>query len=187
MKRWVLFVSALALIQGCATQFETRASSRSGDTQHVSPIPMLRFQGASIEPENGDELIAPADLRPGDIILTSASSLRSAGIQLMTLAPVSHAAVYIGNGQVVEAVGSGVRVRTLGKLLDEEALALALRYPELSAQQAQSVRAVALEKVGRHFNYVGVAVHIPLSINRRLCELPLTPSAVRDVCIRSLG
>jgi hypothetical protein len=187
VKRGILLALALAMLQGCATQFETRSAPEPGEAPHVSPIPLLRFQGASIEPQNDAALVAPAELRPGDIILTSTSTLRSAGIQLMTFAPVSHAAVYVGNGQVVEAVGSGVRVRTLHKLLEEEAVALALRYPELTALQAQSVRGVALEKVGRNFNYVGVAVHVPFAINRRLCELPLLPAAVRDVCLRGLG
>jgi hypothetical protein len=187
VKRGILLALALATLQGCATQFETHSAPGSGEAPRVSPIPLLRFQGASIEPENEDVLVAPAELQPGDIILTSTSTLRSAGIQLMTFAPVSHAAVYVGNGQVVEAVGPGVRVRTLHKLLEEEAVALALRYPELTALQAQSVRSVALAKVGRNFNYVGVAVHVPFAINRRLCELPLLPAAVRDVCLRGLG
>jgi hypothetical protein len=188
MKTGHVWVAALLALHGCATQFEQLAEPGRADAErHVSPLPMLRFQGASIEPEEHTALLVPADLRPGDIILTSTPSLRSAGIQLLTFSPVSHAAVYIGNGEVVEAVGSGVRVRTLRKLLEEESLALALRYPDLTARQGQDVRAVALEKVGRSFNYVGVAMHLPFAINRRLCELPLLPGVVRDACIRSVG
>jgi hypothetical protein len=173
MNRWIVVGVALLVAQGCATQFD------SG--------PALRFQHSSIEPGAGQAFLPPAELRPGDIILTSEPTLRSAGIQLMTFAPVSHAAVYVGNGQVVEAVGSGVRVRALAKLMEEEAVALALRYPELSAEQAEGVRSVALEKVGRSFNYVGVALHVPFSINRRLCELPMIPAFVRDACVRGIG
>lgn len=173
----VLMLAALGL-GGCATQFEARPESEA---------PTLRFQGVSIQPDDTAERIAPAELRPGDILLTSTGTLRSAGIQLMTFAPVSHAAVYVGRGQVVEAVGSGVRVRTLRALLEEESIALALRYPDLSELQAQSVRSVALEKVGRNFNYVGVAMHVPFTINRRLCELPLLPVAARDLCLQSMG
>lgn len=173
MNRWMVVGVALLVAQGCATQFDGGAA--------------LRFQHSSIEPGAGASFVPPADLRPGDIILTSQPTLRSAGIQLMTFAPVSHAAVYVGNGQVVEAVGSGVRVRTLAKLMEEEAVAVALRYPELSAEQAKGVRSVAMEKVGRSFNYVGVALHVPFSINRRLCELPMIPSLVRDACVRGIG
>lgn len=173
----VLMVATLGL-GGCATRFEAHPAAQA---------PMLRFQGVSIEPDDAAARIAPADLRPGDILLTSTGTLRSAGIQLMTFAPVSHAAVYVGADQVVEAVGSGVRVRALRALLEEESVALALRYPDLSEQQAQSVRAVALGKVGRHFNYVGVAMQIPFTVNRRLCELPLLPALARDLCLKSIG
>jgi cell wall-associated NlpC family hydrolase len=186
--RAILWILAILALQGCATQFERRAAPDAEDAErHVSPLPMLRFQGASIERDDEAANVVPADLRPGDIILTSTSSLRSAGIQLMTFSPVSHAAVYVGNGQVVEAVGSGVRVRTLRKLLEEESLALALRHPDLTPSQAQNVRAVALEKVGRSFNFLGVAMHLPFAVNRRLCELPMMPEAVRDACIRGVG
>lgn len=183
MKTGHIWVVALLALHGCATQIGQPADAE----RHVSPLPMLRFQGASIEPKEHTALLVPADLRPGDIILTSTPSLRSAGIQLLTFSPVSHAAVYVGNGEVVEAVGSGVRVRTLLKLLEEESLALALRYPDLTPVQAQTVRAVALQKVGRRFNFVGVAMHIPFTVNRRLCELPLVPAAIRDTCIRGVG
>jgi len=178
VERGILLVLALAMLGGCATQFETRTASQP---------PTLRFQGGSIAPETEDALMAPADLRPGDIILTSEATLRSAGIRLMTFAPVSHAAVYVGNGQVVEAIGSGVRVRTLRKLLEEESIALALRYPELTDLQAKSVRTVALEKVGRNFNYVGMAMYVPFTINRRLCELPMMPATARNWCLRGIG
>lgn len=176
----MLLVPMLAALGlgGCATQF---------DAQPGSQAPLLRFQGVSIEPDDAVARIAAVDLRPGDILLTSTGTLRSAGIQLMTFAPVSHAAVYVGRGQVVEAVGSGVRVRTLRALLEEESVALALRYPDLTTLQAQGVRAAALENVGRNFNYVGVAMHIPFTINRRLCELPLLPAVARDLCLKGMG
>ncbi len=184
----ILIAVALAVLQGCAMQFEKPSALAAAHAeQSVSPLPKLRFQSASIVPGGDERPIVPADLRPGDIILTSAPSLRSAGIQLMTLSPVSHAAVYVGKGQVVEAVGSGVRVRALQMLLEEEASAMALRYPEMTARQGREVSAVALEKVGRNFNYVGVAMHVPFALNRRLCELPLLPSALRDACIRGVG
>jgi hypothetical protein len=43
---------------------------------------------------------------------------------------------------------------------------------------------VALEKVGRSFNFLGVAMHLPFAVNRRLCELPMMPEAVRDADLR---
>jgi len=186
-KRWIPLVALAALLQGCATQlsFSTGTASQDGETPAETAV--LKFQRMSIEPGSDEALADPADLRPGDILLTSMPGLASAGIKLMTFAPVSHAAVYIGNGQVVEAVRSGVRVRGIDEVLVEETVVLALRYPELGAEQAGLIRDYALKKSGAGFNFLGVTLQFPFSISRRVCEVPLVPSAVRDACIRSMG
>lgn len=180
-------VLLIAFLQGCATQLASRPGSAPEDAETASAVLALRFQHSSIAPTGDDAFIAPEELQPGDILLTSISSFRSAAIQVMTFAPVSHAAVYIGDRQVVEAVGSGVRIRDIDELLKEEKMVLALRYPDLSAEQAQNIKDYALNKTGTSFNYLGVTLHVPLTITRRLCELPLVPLAVRDACIRSIG
>lgn len=187
MKTWIAVALLGVLLQGCATQFAPRAGSAPREA-HAAPGDLeLRFQHSFIAPSGDDAFIAQGELRPGDILLTSMSGFRSVAIRLMTFAPVSHVAIYIGDRQVVEAVGSGVRVRGIDELLQEEAVVLALRYPDLSAQQARSIKEYALEKSGAGFNYLGVTLHVPLSIGRRLCELPLVPSPLRDACIRSMG
>lgn len=181
--RVLLLAMALlgALLQGCATQFAPRhADAAPGDLG-------LQFQHSFIAPAGEEAFIAPGELQPGDILLTSMPGFRSVAIRLMTFAPVSHVAVYIGEGQVVEAVGSGVRVRGIEELLQEESVVLALRYPDLSAQQARGIKAYALEQSGAGFNFLGVTLHVPLTIGRRLCELPLVPASLRDACIRSMG
>jgi uncharacterized protein YycO len=187
MKRWIWGVSLIALLQGCATQLEMRPAAGSDDPATASVHQALRFQNSSIAPETTDVRLVPEDLQPGDIILTSVPTLTSAGIQLMTFAPVSHAAIYIGDHQVVEAVRSGVRVRRLDDLLLEEAVVLAFRHPELNAEQARSISAYLLQQVGTDFNYLGIALHVPFAVNRKLCELPLMPSALRDFCVRAIG
>lgn len=187
MRRWISLMSLIALLQACATQFETRAAAGLDDPGTASVHEALLFQSSSIAPKSGDALLPPEGLQPGDIILTSGPSLVSASIQLMTLAPVSHAAIYVRDGKVVEAVGSGVRVRLLDELVAEETVALVLRYPELSAEQARNISDYALKKAGTGFNFLGVTLHMPFSVKRRVCELPLVPSAVRDACLRSIG
>jgi uncharacterized protein YycO len=187
MKTWTSMALLIACLQGCATQLTPGPGSAPEDAETASAAPKLRFQHFSIAP-NGDEAFVSADaLQPGDILLTAIPSLTSVGIRVMSFGAVSHAAVYIGEGKVVEAVGSGVRVRGIDELLEEESVVLALRYPDLSAEQAQRIGDYALTKLGTGFNYVGVTLHVPLSISRRLCELPLVPSAVRDACIRGMG
>ena len=177
--RWIALVGLVALLQGCATQF----SMRSG-TGYEDAGPVLRFQTNSIAPA---AVLESETLQPGDILLTAEPTLMSASIRLVTLAPVSHAAVYVGDGQVVEAVRSGVRVRELEELLDEAAVALVLRYPQLTADQATLIREYAVNKSGADFNFLGITLNIPFSIGRRLCEIPLVSPALRDACIRSMG
>jgi cell wall-associated NlpC family hydrolase len=187
MRFWIGLVSLIVLLQGCATQLASRPASRSDDPETEAARQVLQFQRSSIEPRSADGLLRPEDLRPGDIILTSVPTLGSASIRLMTFAPVSHSAVYIGDRQVVEAVPSGVRVRRLDALLAEEAVVLAFRHPDLSAEQARSIRAYVLKQIGTNFNFLGIALHVPFTVNRRLCKLPLMPSVLRDACIRSIG
>ncbi len=188
IKKMSMLVLLVGFLQGCATQFVPRPGSASGDAETTSTGSALRFQRSSIKPTGDNAFVAPEALQPGDILLTAMSSFKSATIRLMTFAPVSHAAVYIGDRQVVEAVGgSGVRVRGIDELLEEETVVLVLRYPDLSAVQARNIKDYALRKSGSGFSYLGVTLHVPTSITRRLCELPLVPSALRDACIRSIG
>jgi hypothetical protein len=179
-------VAMLSLLGGCATQLDIHAMLKPGMPKAGPAARVLTFQSADIAPGDGG-LLSSAQLQPGDIILSSAPSVASAGIQLFTLAPVSHAAIYVGEGKVVEAVRAGVRERSVDELIAQETLALVLRYPELTAEQSGRISAYALDKTGLGFNFLGVTLHVPFSIKRRVCELPLMPSTVRDACIRGVG
>jgi uncharacterized protein YycO len=186
-KRWIPMMALATLLQGCATQlsFEPGTASRDGETQPEAAV--LKFQRISIEPERDEALVNPRDLRPGDILLTNAPTLRAAGIQLVTFAPVSHAALYIGEGEIVEAVMPSVRTRSIEDVLKEEAVVVVLRHPDLTSEQARLIKEYALAKSGTGFSFLGVTLQFPFSIGRRVCEVPLVPSAVRDPCIRSVG
>ena len=184
MRRWIGLV---ILLQGCATQVDLKPLSASEGLDSPPMRQVLQVRKPSLTLDDGQVLARQEDLRQGDIILTSGPSLTAASIQLLTLAPVSHAAVYIGNGEVVEAVVSGVRVRRIEELLASEVAVVALRYPDLSEQQAAEIRAYALRQVGAPFNLMGLMLHMPLSIQRAACELPLAPLGARDACIRTVG
>jgi uncharacterized protein YycO len=187
MKRWIPLVALVALVQGCATQLVSRPESGTRDPDTAPSAAMLRFQHISIEPAGGDAVLKPEALRPGDILLTASPSIQAAGIQLLTFAPVSHAAVYIGGGEIAEAVMPSVRTRSIEQVLKEETLVVVLRHPELTGEQARLIKEYALEKSGTGFSFLGVTLQFPFSIGRRVCELPLVPSEVRDGCIRSVG
>lgn len=177
---WIAVMAMLALLLGgCATQL----SVGSGD-EDAQAAPMLRFQSNSIVPAASVE---PEFLEPGDILLSSERSVISVGIRLMTFAPVSHAAVYVGDSQIVDAMRQGVRARELAEFLEEAAVVLVLRHPELSAEQAAVITEYSVNKSGAGFNFLGIALHVPFSIARRVCELPLVHAAIRDACIRTFG
>ena len=177
----------IVFLQACATQLDLRADSSPLDANTAGAKSSLTFQKYSAAPAGEDVFVGPEALRPGDILLTSMPGIAGAGIELMTIAPVSHAAVYIGDGRVVEAVRSGVGERRIEAVLEEESVALVLRDPDLDEAQAERIKAYALQKTGAGFNFVGVTLQIPFAISRRLCELPLVPSLVRDPCIRGMG
>jgi hypothetical protein len=180
--RFLVLAVLVSVLQGCATQL--RVHQGSDDAEVGGATQGLQFQSKSIAPLATAE---PSALEPGDILLSAEPTLVSASIRLMTFAPVSHAAVYVGEGRVVDAMRGGVRVRALDELLEESAVLLVLRYPGLTAEQAAGIATYAMGKAGAGFNFLGITLHVPFSITRRLCELPLVTLAIRDACIRSLG
>ena len=184
---WIIAAAAIALLQGCATQLAIQPPSGADGQDPASARGVLLFQNFSVGPASDGALLPQEGLRQGDILLTSGTGLVSASIQLFTLAPVSHVAIYIGDGKVVEAVRPEVRVRQLDEFLADEKLVVALRYPGLSAKQARSISEYALSKTGTGFNFLGVTLQVPFAIKRVVCELPLMPSPIRDACIRSFG
>ena len=173
-----LAFAATVLLAGCASRIDLPTAD-SG--------PRLRLQSSAIAPGNGGALVGADALQAGDILLTSIATLNSLGIRVGSLAPVSHAVLYLGDGQVAEAVGSGVRARGIDAVLAEEDMVVAFRVPGLGAEHAERIRAWALSKVGARYNTTGVLLQAPFVLNRRLCELPGVPSAISAFCISGLA
>lgn len=176
--RSVFMIAIVMLTTACATALKPGQSE--GST-------ILGFQNKTLHPGNGGQLVNAENLQPGDIILTAENGLNSIGIRLITLSPVSHAAVYLGDQQIAEAVGSGIRRRSMDALLADEATIVAFRHPNITAEQATKINAFTAKHDGQKYNYVGVILQAPFALERRLCELPLIPSLVRDFCIRGIA
>ena len=175
---WPLTVAVALSASGCATALKPGAAE--GTTT-------LGFQNPALNPDNGGQAIGADALRPGDIILTAENSLNSMGIRLATLSPVSHAAVYMGNEQIAEAVGQGIRFRSIKALVNEEATIVAFRHPDITTEQAARINEFVVRHQGQKYNYFGVMLQAPFTLERRVCELPLVPSLVRDFCIRGIA
>lgn len=182
MKNIFICLLLAMLCSACATSIHQQTDADGANTSAS-----LRFQNKALDPANGGRLITDTALQPGDILLSSTNGITSAGIRLITLAPVSHASLYIGNQEIVEAVGSGVRRRSLTETLDEEAVVVAFRHPQLQSVQAEKIRSFALEKVGKPYDHLGIVLQAPFSLERRLCELPLMPDVLRNACLQGIA
>ncbi len=172
---------------GCATQWGSHPDDLNVAATRGSPLP-VRFQQMSLEVAG--VAARPLDveaLQVGDILLSATPSFNSSAIRLATLSQVSHSAVYVGDGNVVEAVGSGVRVYPLHQALDDGDIIVAYRHPGLDDGMRLKLRAFAMAQVGQPYNHIGIAMQAPFSLERRLCELPGVPGVVRNACMRSFS
>ncbi len=174
----VAAAGAACLLAGCVTQLDLP----SKDTRLG-----LRVQNSAIAPGNGGALIKAEVLKPGDILLTSVATVKSFAIRLATFAPVSHAVLYLGDGQIAEAVGTGVRSRSLDEVVAEEQMVVAFRLPGVDAEHADRLRTWSMAQVGTQYNTLGVMLTAPFVLDRRVCELPLLPDAVRNFCMSGLA
>jgi hypothetical protein len=172
-----LLTLAPAVLAGCATRVWDESR----------PTPRLEMQNLGLNPRNGGLSVTAQALRPGDILLSSTNGVNSVGVRLLTLSPVSHASLYVGGDEIAEAVGEGIRRRTVPRLLEEEATVVAFRHPGVQPVHVECMRAFVQETVGRPYDFVGIMLQAPFSVERRLCEMPLTPSLLRDFCIRGVG
>lgn len=110
-----------------------------------------------LDPGIGGQSIGLEALSPGDIIVSTARHPVSFAIRAGTLSAVSHAMIYVGGGNIVEAVGDGVREVALGTAIGDAILAVAYRDPRVDAAKAQALVDFARAQVGRPYNYAGIA------------------------------
>src|SRR5262249_27448512 len=98
------------------------------------------------------------DLKPGDIILNTTEGIVSDGIKFFSNSNYNHAAIYIGNGEVVEAVGQGVRRIKLTDFLNDDHLvrSMVLRNNNLTDSQRGAIADFAIKQVGKPYSVGGV-------------------------------
>ena len=167
---------AIAL-SGCATQWQGTDSG----------VPKLVVQNKSLTPANGGREAKQADLQAGDILLSSGTSLNALSIRVSTLSPVSHAALYMGDGRVIDAIGSGVRELPLDAFVAEAEAVVAFRHPGVLPEHAPKLAEFAQAQLGQPYNQMGILLQAPFTLERRLCELPVLPGPIRDFCLRGIA
>lgn len=183
--RWIrtLRVVALSAVVGLLTACATGMGSDPTTGAQTFQVQNRLL----ITPANGGRHVSSAELQPGDIILSSTNGVTSLGIRLLTLSPVSHAALYLGDDDIAEAVGSGIRIRKMAEFMEDESTIVAFRHPGVRSEHADTMRRFAMAQSGKKYNTLGVVLQAPFTLQRQYCELPLVPSLVRDACIRGLA
>lgn len=180
--------SSLRLASLCAAVVLLAACATGMGADPASGKPILQLQNRLLlTPANGGQRITTVALKPGDIILSSANGVTSMGVRLLTVSPVSHAALYLGDDDIAEAVGAGIRTRKMADFMDDESTIVAFRHPGVRTEHAATMRRFALAHAGKKYNMLGIVLQAPFTLERQYCELPLVPSLVRDACIRGLA
>lgn len=128
---------------------EGRATAFALGTARALDVPL--------DPGEGGRSIGLDALQPADIIVSTARHPVSYAIRLGTISAIGHAMLYVGDGKVIEAIGSGVREVPLATAIGDAILAVAYRHPSVDASHAQAIVDHARSRVGSPYNYAGVA------------------------------
>jgi N-acetylmuramoyl-L-alanine amidase/uncharacterized protein YycO len=142
-------------------------------------------RGIPLDPGVGGMSVGQDALESGDIIVSTTSQASSAIIRFGTGSQVSHAKLYIGDGQVVEAIGSGVELRSLADSVADDTVAVAFRYPGLTQDQKLRIRDFAGRQMGLPYNKLGVVRLAGFQIAAYDCDR--LPGDLQDVCRRWVG
>lgn len=168
-------------LSACATEWQ------KGHAEDGRDVMRLHTVRNSTLPESGMIKIGEQDLQAGDILFSSEASVQSLGIRLFSNAAVSHVFLYLGDGEIAEAVGAGVRIRRLDEALKESNLTAAFRRPDLTEENIAALRDFARQQNGRRYNFLGIVKQVPYSLARNACELPVIPRRIRRFCLNTMA
>ena len=147
-----------------ASVMAPRAQLLGGAGTAASPaVPQAEIP---LEPDNGGLSIGPDALDIADIIVSTTDAFGSAAIRKLMGNTISHAALYVGDGMLVEAVEGGVELKTLEQALADDSLAVAFRHPSLSEEQRLKVRDFAGQKIGKKYDFVALVKHLTYRLDR---------------------
>ena len=97
-------------------------------------------------------------LKKGDILVSTTNATVSSVIRVGTHSVVSHAMLYIGDGEVIEAVGEGVKINNLRMNISSHGYlnVIAYRLPTLTSEKANTVVNYALMQTGKAYDFGGL-------------------------------
>lgn len=75
----------------------------------------------------------------------------------------------------------------MARVLEEESVVAVFRHPALDDERALTLRRFAREQIGKPYDFVGVMMHAPFALQRRVCELPGVPTLLRETCLSTFA
>jgi len=113
----------------------------------------------ALTPGTGGFTISLQGLRAADIIVSTTRAGVSGIIRVGTISVVSHAALFCGaSGDVIEAIGKGVVDHPLDEALEDDALAVAYRSPQMTDAIAKNIIKFASDQVGKPYTTFGAVM-----------------------------
>lgn len=94
-------------------------------------------------------------LQKGDIILSTTSAKVSKMVKLATFSKYSHARIYIGDQNIIEAVEPVVIKRKLTEVLRDDLYAVVYRMPGLTNEQTAKIVHYAKSQQGKGYDVSG--------------------------------
>jgi hypothetical protein len=139
----------------------------------LAPSSRTQSEDIPLDPGVGGRSIGQDSLQPGDIILSTTDGAISSVIRGTTGSPVSHASIYVGDGQLVESIGAGTLRHSLTTALDDDSLAVAYRHRDISSESAAQVVEFLNEQVGNNqgYDHWGIIRVAPGQLARTVCQL----------------
>lgn len=155
-------------------------------TEFVEDLDLIRGQSTDIplDPGVGGRSVGLSALDPGDIILSTTDSPISETIRTATGSEVSHAAIYVGDGRIVEAIEGGVILRSLDTAIEDDTLAVAYRHRDMTPVKGMQVVAFLEDHARKRtpFDNWGLIQVAPGQLARAICNV-LSGDA-RAACVK---
>jgi cell wall-associated NlpC family hydrolase len=101
------------------------------------------------------KMITIGQLQKGDIILSTTSDSVSKVVKFATDSKFSHARLYIGGGDIIEAIDPVVVQDELIKVLKGDLYAVVYRMPQLTKAQKNNIVYYAMKQLGKEYDLSG--------------------------------
>ena len=117
-----------------------------------------------------DVTFEPGQLHAGDCVLFEGTAFLSRGIKLFSGSRWSHAAIFVGDGYIIEACAPGVEKNLLAPLIKQAKSIAVMRVPDLTMDQAELMKgaAYAMISVGMKYDFVNLVSLAPYFLLRKI-------------------